>query len=81
MNKFIKTYESFSDNKKLTKNELEKLSDDEIRDCFKIEDRMLLPSPVKEYVEKGKVDFTMGEKFNEVEKILMEIIVDRFLSK
>jgi len=64
----------------ISKQDLIHLSNSEIKLCFTTEDINKFPSPVKEFVEGGKDTFTMSNRINRVEKLLMNIIVDRFLN-
>ncbi len=64
---------------KISKEDLIHLSNSDIKLCFTVEDRTKLPSPVKEFVEEGKDDYTMGARINRTEKLLMNIIVNRFI--
>jgi len=65
---------------KISKQDLIHLSNSEIKLCFTTEDRNKFPSPVKEFVDGGKDTFTMGNRINRVEKLMMNIIIDRFLN-
>jgi len=65
---------------KIKKADLVHLTSEQIKQFFKVEDPSLLPSPIKEFVLAGKDQFDMGPRINRVEKLLMEIIIDRFLS-
>lgn len=64
---------------KIKKEDLEHLTSEQIRSFYKSEEVKLLPSPIKEYVLEGKDKFDMGPRFNRVERLLSEIIVERFL--
>lgn len=61
--------------------DLEFLSNEQIKAFYKAEDIMLMPSPIKEFVLTGKDRFEMGRKINRVEKLLNNIIVKRFLQQ
>lgn len=65
---------------KISKQDLVHLSNSEIKLCFTTEDNTKLPSPVKEFVEGGKDTFTMGNRINRVESLMINIIVDRFIN-
>lgn len=64
----------------ISKKDLEFLSSKEIKEYYRKENVDDLPSPIKEYVEKGRDSFTMGPRLNRVEKLLNIIIVERFLN-
>lgn len=81
MKKHVQTFEGFvgNSNDSLTKTDLDNMSNDDIKKAFKVEDYTQMPSPIKEYIVAGKESFTMGPRSNHVEKLLMQIVVDRFL--
>ena len=63
---------------------LEKLTDCELKSLFTIENTEDLSDDgivgeVKRYILSEKRDFTMGKKINEIEKIAIQIVVDRWL--
>ena len=63
---------------------LEKLTDSELKSLFTTENTKDLSddgivAEIKRYILSGKRDFTMNEKINEIEKMTMLIVVDRWL--
>jgi hypothetical protein len=63
---------------------LEKLTDSELKSLFTTENTEDLSDDgivgeIKQYILSGKRDFTMGKKINEIEKLTMLIVVDRWL--
>ena len=63
---------------------LEKLTDNELKSLFTTENTEDLSDDgivgeIKRYILSGKRDFTMGEKINEIERMTMMIVVDRWL--
>jgi len=63
---------------------LEKLTDSELKSLFTTENTEDLSDDgivgdVKRYILSGKRDFTMGKKINEIEKLTMLIVIDRWL--
>ena len=65
---------------KISRDDLIHLSSNDIKLVYKAETYQNLPSPIKEYIEGGKEKFTMGRRFNRVEKILNSIVLERFLT-
>lgn len=65
----------------ITQKELEHLSNEEIRQFYKTEhiDDCKIPV-IKDYVLKGKENFTMSNRINRVEALLNNIIVKRFFN-
>jgi hypothetical protein len=61
----------------ISKKDLEFLTSDQIKSFYKAHFNI---SPIKEYIENGKHNYTMGIRINRVEKILNLIIVERFLN-
>lgn len=61
--------------------DIEKLSNDELRVFFLAEDieDPRTPFVIQNYVLQGKETFTMGDRINEVEKLIMTVITDRFV--
>jgi hypothetical protein len=63
---------------------LEKLSDSELKSLFTTENTKDLSDngivgEIKRYILSGKKDFSMSKKINEIEKMTMLIVVDRWL--
>jgi hypothetical protein len=63
---------------------LEKLTDSELKSLFTTENTEDLSDDgivgeIKRYILSGKRDFTIGKKINEIEKLTMLIVVDRWL--
>lgn len=67
----------------ITKEDLEHLTSDEIRNFFTDDDSTLSkqPSVIRNYVLKGKENFTMGNRFCRIEHLLTTIITERFINK
>jgi len=66
----------------ITKEELSKLSNDEIRGFYLEEfDINNLPLPIRDYVNLGSDNLMMGVRINTVEKLLNEIVVERFVKR
>ena len=66
---------------KIKKEDLINLSSDEIKQFFEVEHYQDIKNTIiKEYVSGGKDTYTIGDRINRIEKILMIIIVERFLS-
>jgi len=63
----------------ISKKDLVGLSSAQIKSFYTSEDTTKLPSPIKEYVHKGKDRYDMGNRINRVEKILNLIVVERFV--
>lgn len=64
------------------KSDIENLTNEELRVFFfteNIEDSRT-PAIIKDYVLQGKETFSMGERINEVEKIIMTVVTERFIS-
>ena len=59
--------------------DLEHLSNKDLKKIFTEEDYKKLPSPAKEFIALGKDNFTIGTKFNRVERIAMQVVVRRFI--
>ena len=67
---------------KIKKEDLIHLTDDEIREFHKTEDWNYIKIPIiYKYVSKGKDYFSLSVRLNRVEKLLNEIIVERFLKQ
>ena len=65
----------------IKKQNLIHLTDDEIRDFFKTEYWGDIKNPIiYAYVSKGVETHSLSVRLNRVEKLLMEIIVERFLN-
>lgn len=64
---------------KISKTDLIGLTNTEIKKVLTSENISDAPMVIREYVEEGKETYTMGNRINRVEKLLMEIIVDRFI--
>lgn len=65
---------------KISKKDLEHMSSEQIRKFYTSEDFFLLDPLIKNYVDAGKEDFSMGNRINRVEKILNIIVVERFIN-
>lgn len=63
----------------IKKEDLEHLTSNEIKQSYLTDDVEMLPNPIKDYVIAGKLDFTMGNRLNRVEKLLNLIVVERFI--
>lgn len=64
---------------KIKKELLEGLTNSQIKRFFTSEDWKTAPSPIREYIAEGKDIFEIGNRINRVERLLTNIIVDRFL--
>jgi hypothetical protein len=64
---------------KISKADLIGLTNSEIKLCFTTEDISKMPKAIREYVEEGKETYTMGNRINRIENLMMQIIVDRFI--
>lgn len=63
---------------------LEQLTDKELKSFFTIEHIESLSDDgivgeIKKYILSGKKDYTMGAKINQVEKLTIKIVLDRWL--
>ena len=65
----------------ISKKDLEFLTSEQIKSFYKVENQTEFNiSPIKEYIENGKDNYTMGNRINRVEKILNLIVVERFVN-
>jgi hypothetical protein len=65
----------------ISKKDLEFLTSEEIKSFYKTENQTQFNiSPIMEYIENGKDNYTMGNRINRVEKILNLIVVERFVN-
>ena len=62
----------------MRKEDLEHLTNQELRDFYTEEDFKKLPSPIKEYALAGEPTREIGPRLNEVEKIISQIVIERF---
>lgn len=65
----------------ISKKDLEFLTSEQIKSFYTAESLTQFNiSPIKEYIENGIDTYTMGNRFNRVERILSLIIVERFVN-
>lgn len=65
---------------RIKKEDLKFLTSEQIKDFYTRENISEIISPIKEYVEGGKDDYTMGSRLNRVENMLNLIVVERFIN-
>lgn len=65
---------------KISRKDLEHLTSEQIKEFFTSDDKRKLISPIKEYIEGGEDNFSIGNRVNRVEKILTLIVMDRFIN-
>lgn len=64
----------------ISKNDLEFLTSEQIKMFYKSENTTQFNvSPIKEYFESGKDNYTLANRINRVEKLLNLIVVERFI--
>lgn len=87
-NKHIQSFGEFNENLNISdvidSKYLEKMTDSELKSLFTTENTEDLSGDgivgeIKRYILSGKRDFTMGKKINEIERMAMLIVVDRWL--
>ena len=61
------------------KKDLQHLSTDELRKFYTVESYDLLSSPIKEYIEAGKKNYTMSKRWNYIELLINSIVIERFI--
>lgn len=65
----------------IKKKDVEFLTSEQIKSFYTTENLTQFNiSPIKEYIEGGKDNHTMGNRINRVENILNLIIVERFIN-
>ena len=62
----------------MKKEDLQHLTNEQLRNFYTVESWERLPSPIIEYVSEGKVIFELGKRLNEVEVLISRIVIERF---
>lgn len=60
--------------------DIQNMSNDELRQCYNAKDITTLPSPIKEYILKGKDSIDMENRLNRFKRLMNMVVVERFIN-